>query len=147
MEDFIYVFAFILLLLISILLYLLPSIIAFARRHHYRWIIFFINVFACIGGVSWIVAMVWAVWPSDTGVLDPVVNDPTTNSKKSNKVIYNRYGENCATFIEASNPKSEEAAKETESGANKEVMSFCPRCGKKNEDCSSYCRNCGSKLC
>jgi hypothetical protein len=79
--------------------YLLPSVIAFIRKHHYFWIILALNVFGgLIGGVGWIIALIWAVWPRKTGLADVILNDPTTNSSAANREIYSRYGENLRAF-------------------------------------------------
>jgi hypothetical protein len=48
-----------------ILVYCIPSIIAFKRNHHYKWVIFSINIFGIIG-FPWLVAMIWAVWPAES---------------------------------------------------------------------------------
>lgn len=49
-----------LLILMALPLYLLPSIIAFARNHPYKLPILLVNVFGgVIGGLGWVVALVW----------------------------------------------------------------------------------------
>jgi hypothetical protein len=47
------------------LLYLLPSIVAFARHHHYRWPIAVVNVLAGWTLIGLLACFVWAVWPRD----------------------------------------------------------------------------------
>ncbi|MEE4450035.1 superinfection immunity protein [Novosphingobium resinovorum] len=39
----------------------LPSIIAFARGHAQKWIVFIVNFFLGWTGIGWIVALVWAI--------------------------------------------------------------------------------------
>lgn len=77
-----------------ILLYLIPSIIAFFREHHYKWIILVINIILGATGAGWLVAFVWAVWPKNTSFADVVLNDPTTNSTEAGKEIYGKMGSN-----------------------------------------------------
>ena len=57
--------------------YLLPTIVALWRRHAYRWVIFALNVIGGATGIGWIVAIIWAVWPSDKSLTDPVLGNPT----------------------------------------------------------------------
>jgi hypothetical protein len=54
-----------LLLLTLLLASFLPTIIAFARRHHNRYAIFVLNLLLGWTVVGWVVALVWsltAVW-------------------------------------------------------------------------------------
>lgn len=44
--------------------YFLPSIIAFKRKHKFRWVIFVINIFGVLCA-TWIFALAWSVWPKD----------------------------------------------------------------------------------
>lgn len=121
---------------LGLFIFLLPTIIAFCRVHHYRWIIFAINVFgSLLVGSGWLVAMIWACWPRETGVADVVLNDPTTNSSNANKRIYNRYGENIHAVGTAS------AGADTAAPAN----GFCPHCGKPSKG-GAFCSFCGKKL-
>jgi Superinfection immunity protein len=46
---------------ILVVAYFLPFLIACWRRHQYRWLVFLINVFAA-SGIGWIAAMVLALW-------------------------------------------------------------------------------------
>ena len=115
-EEFIFIVFFAGLLVI----FFIPSIVAFLRGHHYKWIILALNIFGgALFGVGWIVALIWALWPGETGIADVVLNDPTTNSSAANKKIYSRYGENAAAFNEAMNAKIQANA------------TFCPICGNK----------------
>lgn len=51
-----------LLLLIGPLIYFLPSIIAFRRKHLNRVAILVVNVFLGFTGIGWVAALVWAVY-------------------------------------------------------------------------------------
>jgi len=91
--------------IICVFVFFLPTIIAFRRNHYYKWIIFAINFAAGATVIGYLVALVWAVWPSQTGIADVLVNDPTTNSVAANRTIYSRYGANLQTFRTAQSGK------------------------------------------
>lgn len=64
-------------LVVLTLLYLLPTIIAFVRGHHYRWIIFVINLFLGATGLGWVFTLVWALWPRQSSMMHPVLVNAT----------------------------------------------------------------------
>lgn len=49
--------------IICLLIYFLPSIIAFNRNHEYRWPIFAITLFCGWSFIGWIAALIWALMP------------------------------------------------------------------------------------
>jgi hypothetical protein len=51
----------IIVFIISLVLFLLPTIIAVARHHRNRLAIFLINLLLGWTGVGWLVALVWAL--------------------------------------------------------------------------------------
>ena len=116
-------FAGLLILLVIVVPVLLaffaPTIIAFYRKHHYKWIIFAINIITGVSGVGYVIALVWAIWPSRTGLADPFLNDPTSNSLEASQTIYSRYGANLRAFHSAQ--------------TNKELFVFC-----QNQQCGPY---------
>jgi len=59
------------------LLYGLPTFIAFRRQHEYRWIIFAINMVVGATGLGWLIAFVWAIYPANKSLADPVLGNPT----------------------------------------------------------------------
>lgn len=63
--------------LIGVILYALPSIVAFMRGHAYRWVILPINLVAGWTLLGWVGSMVWAIWPAEKALLDPVVGSVT----------------------------------------------------------------------
>jgi uncharacterized protein len=63
--------------LVLLALYGVPTIIAFARGHAYKWVILAINVFAGWTGLGWLTILVWAVWPREKALIDPVVGNVT----------------------------------------------------------------------
>lgn len=58
-------------------LYFLPTYIAFRRDHAFKWIIFAINVVLGASGLGWLVALIWAIYPSNRSLADPVLGNPT----------------------------------------------------------------------
>jgi hypothetical protein len=45
---------------LAVILYLLPALIAFLRRHQNRYAIFFLNLFVGWTGIGWIISFVWS---------------------------------------------------------------------------------------
>lgn len=65
------------LLILLLTFYLVPTFVAYRRGHHYRHVIFGLNVIGGITGIGWAVAMIWALWPSDKSLADPVLGNVT----------------------------------------------------------------------
>ena len=68
---------FLILGLILLVLYFIPTLIALQRRHAYKWVILGINTFGIAGGVPWLVAFIWAVWPANKSLIDPIAGNVT----------------------------------------------------------------------
>ena len=68
--------SFLLLGILCVLVALLPAIIAFWRNHSYRWVILALTIF-CWTGIVWVIALAWAIWPSNKSLADPVIGNPT----------------------------------------------------------------------
>lgn len=88
--------------ILCIAVYFLPSIVAFQRNHHYRWVIFGINLFFGATGLAYLAVLIWAFWPKNTGLIDVVRNDLTANSFEANRVIYSKQGANTLVQQQAS---------------------------------------------
>lgn len=69
-------------LILAALLYFIPAIIAFRRRHHYRWPIFAFNLGAAWTGLGWIGTLVWALWPAQSAIIDPIIGDATGSDRR-----------------------------------------------------------------
>ena len=69
--------AALLLVLVGLCFYYIPFIIAFVRKHHYKWVILGINTVGFVGVVPWIGAFIWSVWPSEKSLLDPIAGNVT----------------------------------------------------------------------
>ncbi|MGE0047300.1 MAG: superinfection immunity protein [Hyphomonadaceae bacterium] len=64
-------------ILIALCAFFVPSWIAFQRRHEYRWIILALNIGAGWSGVGWLGALVWALWPRNRALAEPIFGDAT----------------------------------------------------------------------
>ena len=77
MESFIIFLIGLILGLTLLIIYFIPTFIALKRRHAYKWVILGINTFAIAGGVPWLVAFIWAVWPTNKSLFDPIAGNVT----------------------------------------------------------------------
>jgi|CXWL01.1.fsa_nt_gi type II secretory pathway pseudopilin PulG len=59
------------------LLYLAPTFIAFRRGHQYRWIIAALNATAGWTGIAWVSVFIWAIWPRNRALAEPLYGDAT----------------------------------------------------------------------
>jgi hypothetical protein len=57
--------------------YFLPTLVAFYRGHEYRFVILAINLIAAWTILAWVGMLVWAVWPAEKSLADPVLGNPT----------------------------------------------------------------------
>lgn len=62
--------------------YFTPFIIALMRGHTYKWVIFGLNAIG-FSGVTWLISFVWAVWPSDKSLIDPVAGNVTGTGRRN----------------------------------------------------------------
>ncbi|ANP46053.1 superinfection immunity protein [Candidatus Viadribacter manganicus] len=70
-------------LILAALIYFIPAIIAFRRRHYYRWPIFAFNLGAAWTGLGWISTLVWALWPAQSAIIDPIIGDATSIDRRA----------------------------------------------------------------
>jgi hypothetical protein len=69
--------------LFLLLVYGLPTYIAFKRNHEFKWIILAINIVLGASGLGWLIAFVWAVWPQDKTLADPLLGNPTGTGRRN----------------------------------------------------------------
>lgn len=67
----------VLVVIILLWVYWLPTYIAFKRKHEFKWIIMAINLILGASGLGWLIAFVWAVWPQNKSLADPLLGNPT----------------------------------------------------------------------
>src|SRR5713101_3391550 len=70
-------FLVVLALVVGLAAYFLPTLIAFYREHDYRFVIFAINIIAAWTVFAWVGVLVWAVWPAEKSLADPVLGNVT----------------------------------------------------------------------
>lgn len=68
----------------AVLGYLIPTIIAFWRYHHFRWVIFGINLLLGFTGFAWLFTFLWAIWPKNTKVFGQEIMGPEVYIPKKN---------------------------------------------------------------
>jgi len=69
--------------LLAVCLYFAPTIIAYKRRHEYKLVILGINVIGFVGVLPWVIAFIWAAWPKDKSIIDPVVGNVTGKGRRN----------------------------------------------------------------
>ena len=72
-----------LLIAIGILALIAPGIIANRRRHAYRNIIWALSIVGLFNGLTWIIAMIWAVWPTEKSIVDPIIGNVTGTGSRN----------------------------------------------------------------
>ena len=72
----------VILFLVLGFLYFLPTTIAIHRGHSYKWVILGINVIG-FWIIPWVAAFVWAVWPKEKSLLDPVAGNVTGKGRRN----------------------------------------------------------------
>ncbi len=60
-----------------IAIYFVPTFIAYRRDHAFKGVIFAINFVLGLSGIGYLVALVWAIWPQEKSILDPILGNPT----------------------------------------------------------------------
>lgn len=77
MESILKVLAIVVIAAIFLGFFFAPSIIAYRRQHAYRYVILGINLFTGLSGIGWLIAIVWALWPAEKSLTDPVLGNVT----------------------------------------------------------------------
>jgi len=81
------------LLVMALAAYFAPTIIAFVRGHHYRWVILAINAIGGLTIIGYVAAFAWAVWPRETAFADPFIGDPISGDVNAGRRASQRRGE------------------------------------------------------
>ena len=146
-------------ILIAFFVYFCPTIIAFNRGHHYKWIILGINLILGATGIGYMIAFAWAVWPRQTTITDLVRNDPTDNSLNTCKKYYQKRGEldrdydqaRYGTHVPQAIPCEQTRVAQSVVGpvktnANRQMTKACPFCGESIRLQAIKCKHCQSML-
>lgn len=71
-----------------IVFYFAPTVLAFGRGHAYRWVIGAVNLVAGWTLMGWLICAVWAVWPRERALAEPLIGNPTgTGSRTLGHVV------------------------------------------------------------
>jgi hypothetical protein len=69
-------------------LLILPGYIAQKRKHPYQWIIWALALTSPVFfGVTWLISLIWVLWPRDKNLLDPVVQGLSGNERTTGDTI------------------------------------------------------------
>ena len=74
--------AIILVSVIAIAVYFLPTIVAFKRSHRNRWIILLLNIFGATI-IFWVIALIWAFNKVD----DPIKGGNQTDGQEGDRTL------------------------------------------------------------
>ena len=61
---------------VALPIFFIPSIVAYRRKHAYLGVIVGLNIFG-FTGFLWIIAFIWAVFPSNKSLIDPFLGNVT----------------------------------------------------------------------
>lgn len=71
-----------------IVFYFAPTVLAFGRGHAYRWVIAAVNLAAGWTLMGWLICAVWAIWPRERALAEPLVGNPTgTGARTLGEVV------------------------------------------------------------
>lgn len=129
---------------IFIAICLLPYLIARSRRHAYRNIILVLCIFG-IFGVPWVIALIWAIYPSEQSLIDPVMGNPTgVGSRNAGDTLGAvAYGRERGYAMEQGAPM--QGVERPQSVAVSPAR-FCRSCGTPRGDGAVFCATCGEQL-
>lgn len=68
---------YIVIFLLGIFLWILPGIIASRRNHAYKNIIWILALVGIGNGITWLIAIIWALWPQEKSWVDPLIGNVT----------------------------------------------------------------------
>lgn len=122
------------LIILGCIAYLIPSFIAFGRNHAYKYIILVMNIFGAWTGVLWIVSIVWACWPQEKSLADPILGNVTGTGNR-----------NTGDTIGAVN-YGKERGYDTEKPAPEKLLVECPFCKEQIMAAAIKCKHCGSTI-
>ena len=142
------------LLVVVTAIIFVPAVIAFMRGHAYKWIILVLCFATYITGVTWIVALVWAVWPANKSLADPVLGNVTgTGQRNTGDTLGSvQYGTDRGREQERvlSEPIIAPKSPVTVAPAPKSTVVSdtreCPHCAEVIKAAAKLCRFCGSTV-
>jgi len=124
---------------------LLPYLVARSRGHAYRNIILVLCIFG-IFGLPWVIALIWAIYPSEKSLIDPVMGNPTGVGSRNvgdtlGAVAYGR--ERGYAMEQGSSPPP---VPDRSAQGMPPPRRFCPSCGSPCTDGARFCSRCGNQM-
>ena len=127
-SDFGWVGAGLLLAVAFVALCLLPYIIARRRGHAYRNIILVLCIFG-FTGIAWVIALSWALYPSEKSLVDPVLGNVTGTGVR-----------NAGDTLGSVQYGRERGYAQEQASASR----FCAQCGSAGVTAQKFCTACGA---
>lgn len=134
---------------VFILVYFLPSFISFHREHHYKWIILVINVFGSWTGIAWLASLIWAIWPQDKSLADPIMGNVTGTGQRNvgDTLGAVSYGQQRGYHNESKTDRSSHRVEPIISfPSGDDPNTECPKCGFLLRGNPIFCGGCGEKI-
>lgn len=75
MEVFLSTLAVLVFVAAVVAISLIPFFVAYSRGHAYKWIILVLCLIPIV--FTWFIALVWALWPQNRSLIDPIAGNPT----------------------------------------------------------------------
>ena len=73
----------IIVVILLLIIYFAPAIIAYKRNHAYKHVILGVNAIGFVGVLPWVAAFAWAAWPSNKSLIDPLAGNVTGKGKRN----------------------------------------------------------------
>jgi hypothetical protein len=127
-SDFGWVGAGLLLAVFFVALCLLPYLIARRRGHAYRNIILVLCIFG-FTGIAWVIALIWALYPSEKSLVDPVLGNATGTGVR-----------NAGDTLGSVQYGRERGYAQEQASASR----FCAHCGSAGVTAQKFCTSCGT---
>lgn len=124
---------------------LLPYLIARSRGHDYRNIILVLCIFG-VFGVPWVIALIWAIYPSEKSLIDPVIGNPTgVGSRNAGDTL------GAVAYGRERGFARERAAYPTQTferplPGSSSPSRFCRACGTPRTEGTVFCGQCGERI-
>ena len=124
---------------------LLPYLIARKRGHAYRNIILVLCIFG-IFGVPWVIALIWAIYPSEKSLIDPVMGNPTGVGQRNvgDTLGAVAYGRERGYAMEHAAAPAQVVERPPPTAAS--PARFCRSCGTPHSEGAMFCAKCGERM-
>ena len=124
---------------------LLPYLIARKRGHAYRNIILVLCIFG-IFGVPWVIALIWAIYPSEKSLIDPVMGNPTGVGHRNvgDTLGAVAYGRERGYAMEHAAAPAQVVERPPPTAAS--PARFCRSCGTPHSEGAMFCATCGGQM-